>query len=67
MTLALSIAAAAKAVGQSPDTIKRAIRATDPDTFPPPLRAKRAGRAANAAYLIPVTELERWVASLPDA
>jgi len=37
-TLALTIEDAAKAVGMSPDTIKRAIRATDPEMLPPPLR-----------------------------
>lgn len=66
-TVALPLAEAAAAVGLSVDTLKRAIHATDPTGFPPPLRAKRAGNASNAGYLVLVSELERWVNSFPDA
>jgi hypothetical protein len=65
--VALPLGKAAEAVGQSVDTLKRAIHATDPASFPPPLRAKRAGTASNSGYLVLVSELERWVNSLPDA
>ncbi len=65
--LAYSISEAAESSGQSMDTIKRALRATDPKVFPPPLRAKRAGAATNSKRLILATELQRWLDSLPDA
>lgn len=65
--LAYSITQAAATAGQSVDTIKRALRATDPRTFPPPLRAKRAGTAANSKHLILATDLQRWLDSFPDA
>lgn len=60
--LAYTIEEAADAVRQSVSTIRRAIHTTDPDAFPPPLKAKRTTRK----YLIPADELARWVASLPD-
>ena len=50
--VAYTIDQAAAAVGMSRQTIKRAIQATDPRTFPPPLRAKRAGTSPKAKYLI---------------
>jgi len=66
--IAYSVEDAAKAVAQSVATIRRAIHTTGVDkdgnaTFPPPLKAKRAGNK----LLIPADELRAWVASLPDA
>lgn len=64
---------AAAACGQSVDTIKRAIAATDPKSFPPPLKAKRAGspirdgQRTNAHIVILRSELLRWLESFPDA
>jgi hypothetical protein len=60
---AYSVPEAAAAVSQSEATIRRALHSTDPTAFPPPLSAKRAGKK----LLIPATELDRWVASLPNA
>lgn len=51
-------AAALKRV--SPDTIRRAIRSTDPDHH---LRAKRVGKG----YRIPASALEEWFDGLEDA
>lgn len=65
--VALPLAEAAAAVGQSVNTLRKAIHTTDPNAFPPPLRAKRAGTSHKASYLVLVSELERWVNSLPDA
>lgn len=59
--------AACEYTGQSIDTIRRATRATDPNAFPPPLRGKRQGAAANAAVYYSTDELDRWVDSFPDA
>jgi hypothetical protein len=55
---------AAQMVSMSEATIKRAIRTTDPASFPPPLKAKRGGKGE---YLIAVAELHRWAARLDDA
>lgn len=55
----VGIKAAAELMGVSPDTIKRAIRATEP----PYLKAKKIG----ARISIRVTDLETWIAQLPDA
>ncbi|WP_152185098.1 hypothetical protein [Segeticoccus rhizosphaerae] len=57
------IKTAAVAVSQSEDTIRRAIKATKPDAFPPPLQAKRTGKK----YLITHTALTAWAESLADA
>lgn len=65
--VAYSIEQAAAEVSQSPKTIRRAIQSTDPRAFPPPLRAKRQGKAKNAAYLIGHDALMEWFHSLPDA
>lgn len=64
---------AALVSGQSVDTIKRAIATTDPAAWPPPLKAKRAGRPVkdgertNAHILVLRTELLRWLDAFPDA
>ena len=60
--LLLTIPQAATAAGVSADTIRRAIKATDPAEFPPPLPAKLLGKR----YGIRAIDLERWVNSLPD-
>lgn len=58
---------AAEMVSQSVKTLRRAIQATDPASFPPPLKAKRQGKAKNAAYGITHAALTEWAESLPDA
>lgn len=65
--IAYKLADAAKVAGQSVDTLKRAINATDPTAFPPPLRAKRQGNAKNAAVLVLAADLEAWLRAFPDA
>lgn len=59
--------AASEATGISVDILRKAIHATDPESFPPPLRAKRIGTEAKFVYAIPAHELTRWVNQLPDA
>ena len=61
--LLLSLAEAAESVGMSVDTIRRAIKATDPTKFPHPLPAKRAGNA----HRIRAVDLAAWVDQLPDS
>ena len=61
---ALSVKDAAEHVGFSRATIRQAIRATDPDSFPPPLPAKKDRRGH---YHVKVTDLEAWFESLEDA
>ena len=61
--LAYKLHEAAEAARQSVATMRRAIHATDPNAFPPPLKAKRAGKD----YLITADDLRDWLDSLPDA
>jgi len=61
--LAYTLPEAAQAVRRSEATLRRAIHATDPNAYPPPLRAKKDARG----YLIPATELQAWLDSLEDA
>lgn len=56
---AYSVQQAAEQKGVSPDTIRRAIRATEP----PFLRAKKVG----GRIRVGASDLESWWASLPDA
>ena len=65
--LAYTIDEAAEAVSVSVATIRRAIAATDPRAFPPPLQAKRLGKEARAPYRITRSALTAWVESLQDA
>ena len=58
---------AAEAVGVSPMTIRRAIAATKPDAFPPPLRAKNVGTDRKRSYRISHVDLVAWFDSLKDA
>lgn len=58
-----TLSEAAEQVGLSVPTMRRAIKSTDPQAFPPPLRAKLAG----GSYRIAHDELERWAKSLTDA
>lgn len=62
--IALPLKDAAVAVGFSIDTLKRAIRATDPAAFPPPLKAKRDSKGRLS---VKVSDLEAWFDSLEDA
>lgn len=63
--VAYTVLEAAEAVSLSHATIRRAIHTTNPNSFPPPLRAKQAG-GPGGKYLISVDELKRWFESLPD-
>lgn len=67
MKLAYTVREAAEACGFSMDTITRALKTTDAHAFPPPLRAKRAGTAANSKHLILVSDLQDWLERLPPA
>lgn len=60
--LAYSVPEAAEAVGVSESTIRRAIAATDPAKYPPPLDAGRHGPAGK--YVIAAGDLKSWVQSL---
>ncbi|MFC8733135.1 hypothetical protein ACFT5B_11810 [Luteimicrobium sp. NPDC057192] len=62
--LALTLKDAADLTPFSVDTIERAVKATDPKKFPPPLRAKRDSRGRRIVLL---KDLEAWLDSLPDA
>lgn len=63
----LGIRDAAAYTDTSVATIRRALAATDPAAFPPPLRGKRKGVAVNSPIVIPVAELDRWISEWPDA
>ncbi|GAB3884405.1 hypothetical protein [Terrabacter terrigena] len=63
----MKLADAAAYTSQSPDTLKKASRITDPRAFPPPLRAKRQGTAPNAALMFLRADLDDWVERFPDA
>ena len=70
--LAYTIDEAAEAVSVSVSTIRRAIKATDPRAFPPPLSAKRLGakstdKEPRGDYRITRSALTAWVESLQDA
>jgi DNA-binding MurR/RpiR family transcriptional regulator len=62
-----TIPQAAEQVGVSPATISRAIKATDPNAYPPPLQAKNAGSDKKKSYRIEHRALEAWADSLKDA
>lgn len=64
MKAALSLDEAAAETPFSSKTIRRAIHATDPKVFPPPLRAKRGSRGS---YVVLRDDLLEWLRSLPDA
>lgn len=65
--LAYTLEEASEATGFSVKTLRRAIGATDPASFPPPLEAKRAGTAPNSPYRILAPALASWLDSLADA
>lgn len=61
---ALTVREAADLTPFSADTLERAIKATDPASFPPPLRAKRDSRGRR---IVLARDLSAWLDSLPDA
>lgn len=63
----MSLQEAADETPFHPRTLERAIRATDPYSFPPPLRAKKAGYARNSKIVILRPDLQAWLESFPDA
>ena len=62
--LLLSLAEAAALTPYSETTLRRAVRATDPAAFPPPLKGKRDSKGK--VTVLP-RDLQAWVDSLPDA
>ena len=62
--VAYSVESAAEAVEVSKASIYKALVATDPNAWPPPLAAKRDGRGR---YRIAADELRRWFDSWKDA
>ena len=60
----LTVAEAATTVPWGEDIIRKAIRATDPKKFPPPLKAKKGPRGQ---YVIRPADLDAWADSLPAA
>lgn len=67
MKLAHSLAEAADLTPFSVSTLRRAIAATDPESFPPPLKAKRGGTEKKPTFVILAADLAAWLDSLPDA
>lgn len=67
MKLLYTLAEAAEQVSVSQKTLRRAIAATDPNSYPPPLAAKNAGSDRKPSYRISHTALEAWANSLQDA
>jgi len=65
--LLYTLAEAAEQVSVSEKTLRRAIQATDPTAFPPPLLAKRMGTPKKPAYRVLHADLMAWAQSLPDA
>lgn len=58
---------AAEQVSVGHATIMRAIKATDPNAYPPPLKAKNAGSDKKRSYRIEHAALLAWADSLKDA
>ena len=67
MKIAYKLAEAADMVGVSEDTIRRAIRATKPGVYPPPLRAKNFGTDKKPSYRILHDVLMDWASAMKDA
>lgn len=64
---AFKIADAVTYTGQSESTIRRAVHSTDPNAFPPPLKAKKKGTHPKAPLQFLRRELDAWLESFPDA
>ena len=64
MKAALTAQEAAELTPWTVHVIRRAVNATDPNTFPPPLKAKRGPRGQ---HVILRRDLDAWLDSLPDA
>jgi len=62
--VALTLKEAADLTPFSVDTLDRATKATDPQSFPPPLRAKRDSKGRR---IVLARDLSAWLDSLPDA
>lgn len=65
--IAYTLEEAAEQVSVSYATMRRAVAATDPNAYPPPLRAVNAGTDRKRSYRVSHTELVRWFESLRDA
>ena len=65
--IAYTLPEAAEQVSVSVQTLRRAIAATDPNAYPPPLEAKNAGSEKKPSYRIAHVRLMAWFDSLKDA
>jgi hypothetical protein len=64
MKAVMSLAEVAAQTPWSVDTIRKAVRATDPSTFPPPLKAKRGSKGQ---YVVRAEDFKAWIDQLDDA
>jgi len=64
---ALTLREAAENYSVSVDTLRKAIKATDPNAYPPPLTARRHGTASNSKTTVLVSEMDRWHESITQA
>jgi hypothetical protein len=65
--IAYKLAEAAEQVSVSVSTLRRAIKTTDPNAFPPPLAAKNVGTDAKPSYRVSHVVLMAWFDRLQDA
>lgn len=66
----LTLAQVASRTPFSVKQLKQAIKATDPEAWPPPLRAKvtsRNGDGTPRQYVVREPDLIEWLDNLPDA
>lgn len=64
MKLLMTLAEAASETPYGPKVLRQAVHATDPESFPPPLKAKKGSRGE---FLVTSRDLVAWVDSLKDA
>lgn len=64
MKALMSLAEVAEQTPWKVDTIRKAVRATDPNTFPPPLKAKIGPKGQ---YVVRREDFEAWIDGLGDA
>ncbi len=64
---AYSLADAAARTPFSVKHLRRAIASTGAEGEPPPLTAKRTGKAKNAPYFVLAADLRDWLAAHEDA
>ena len=57
----LQLREAATIAGVSVATLTRAIHTTDPESYPPPLRASRVGASSRARFQVREDDLAAWL------